>query len=135
MAFIKTDSFDVVRLSRSVAWIGGLQLAPSDSGTIGFSGSELDPEVLLPEGFGPPEGGNTLLAAVRVNAIANSAGPLTNLPLSVGKDGEGVEDFTITLTNTNTGLTTQVFEVYVELISDGNPASGSCVTVNVSCAH
>lgn len=136
MAFFKTDAFDVVRLSSRVVWIGGLQLAPNASGTIGLFDSVNEPEIVLPEGF-DPSGDVPLRASVRVHTVPNSAGPLTNLPLSVGKEGETAEGFLITLTNTNVNLVTQVFEVYVELIGDDpdGGGDGSCVTVNINCGH
>lgn len=128
MAFNNTRSADFVRLSPTVAWIDGLQLIPNDSGTISFADGM--GELLLPEGFLPDETSD-LRGRVKVTTITNSAGPLTNLPLSIGKDGETVEDFLITLTNTNVNLNTQLFEVYVELVGD-RAEDDSDVVVNVN---
>lgn len=133
MAFNNTRSADFVRLSKAIAWIDGLQLIPNDSGTISFTGG--DGELRLPEGF-LPRSDQELRGAVRVTVIPNTAGPLTNLPVSVTKQDDGViEDFLITLTNTNVNLNTQLFEVYVELIGDAdgtNSDSGVVVNVNVN---
>lgn len=133
MAFIKTDAFEMAQLSQTVVWIGGLQLLPNNaSGTIGFAGSAAD--IVLPEGFAPTSDG-PLKGVVRVLTVPNSAGPLTNLPDSVTKTGETVDDFLATLVNTKVDLNTQVFEVYVELIEDAPVAVDKpCVTVNVNCA-
>lgn len=132
MAIIKTDAFEMAQLSQSTVWIGGLQLLPNNAaGTIGFAGSMAD--IVLPEGF-VPSSDAPLRGVVRVLTVPNSAGPLTNLPVSVAKTGSTVEDFLITLTNTKVDLNTQVFEVYVDLIEDAPAADKPCVTVNVNCA-
>jgi hypothetical protein len=134
MAFIKTDTFEMAQLSQTSVWIGGLQLLPNNStGTIAFFGSDVDADIVLPEGFAPTSDG-PMRGVVRVLTVPNSAGPLTNLPDSVTKTGSSVEDFLITLTNTKVDLNTQVFEVYVDLVEDvADDDSGHCVTVNVNC--
>lgn len=132
MAIIKTDAFEMAQLSQSTVWIGGLQLLPNNAtGTIGFAGSAAD--IVLPDGFAPGVSDAPLRGIVRVTAVPNSAGPLTNLPVSVTKTGSTVGDFLITLTNTKVDLNTQVFEVYVDLIEDAPATDKPCVTVNVSC--
>lgn len=130
MAFNNTNGSDFVALSSKVAWIDGLQLTPNGSGTISFFGGE--GELELPEGF-KPNPGSFLHGRVRVHVVPNSAGPLTNLPVSVNKDeGDGTfEGFLITLTNTKVDLNTQLFEVYVELINESSDDDGD-VTINVT---
>jgi len=129
MAFNNTNGSEFIRLSPTVAWIDGLQLIPNDSGTISFAGG--DGELELPEGF-LPESDLPLRGVVRVSVVPNSVGPLTNLPLSVAKEGESVEGFLITLTNTNVNLNTQLFEVYVELVQEAASVGGGDVTINVN---
>lgn len=129
MSFINPTGSEFVLLSPSVAWIRGLQLNSTASGTISFAGGA--GELLLPEGLFPGcSCDSDLRGTVKVTAITNSAGPLTNLPLSVGKAGLSESSFLITLVNTNVSLTTQEFEVYVEIVS-GKRVPAVVVNVNV----
>ncbi len=67
--------------------------------------------------------------------MSGAPGPLTNLPPSIEKTGTTPADFQILVTNTNTSLTTQSLEIYVEAVTKAarnvrvGPIVGPVVTI------
>ncbi|MGC2775548.1 MAG: hypothetical protein WA418_07900 [Bradyrhizobium sp.] len=119
MAFTGTPT--VVQVSDRRVRITGLTLVASAVGTIGLTGATgTPPDVTLPATFHAfvySYGGVTvpLQSSIEVTVNPDEAGLIqTNLPLSQVKSGTTEADFRITLTNTNTGATTQGLEIYVD---------------------
>ena len=118
MAFTGTPV--VEQLNDHLVRITGITLALSASGTIGLTGATgTAPDITLPANFSAgvySYNGSSVSLQTQIicwTPIPASAGPLTNLPCSVGKTGTALTDFRITITNTNTGLATQSLEIYI----------------------
>jgi len=127
------------QISPTALRITGLSLSPNTSGTLGFSdagGIPPAPDVLLPATFPRPTSSVPLRALLKVDISPESAGPLTNLPPSIEKTGEG-EDFRIEVTNTKVDLATQTLEIYLTVLGQDQGTSvlvqnspGTSVTIN-----
>lgn len=141
MSFIGTPVIEMI--NKNLARITGISLASQVSGTIGLpQASGTPPDITLPSSFKAPtlsfEGDPVSLQArivVSLEPVSGAPGPLTNLPPSIEKTGTTPEDFRITVTNTNTSLTTQALEIYVQAVTKagGNvrvgPVIGPIVTI------
>jgi hypothetical protein len=124
MAFIGVPV--ITQVNDRACLITDVQLAASDSGTIGFAGSGADIELPVPflassyTYQGSPVDLSMCLEVI-VYAISDLA--LTNLPLSIQFSGAltGTNPATlrITLINTNTGATTQTLSIRVNNLGGG----------------
>lgn len=125
----------IEQISATELRITGVSLPPTLSGTIGFSQSVNNPNILLPEEFSAPsvefQGEDVSLAAlVKVSIGPDSAGPFTNLQPSVSKTiTTSPEDFLIKITNTNVNLTTQDLEIYIVFMGQTPASSGIVINV------
>jgi len=103
----------------------GISLQASVTGTIGlFQATGVAPDIKLPESFvvdAYTYGGvaQSISAGLQVVVVPATAGPVTNLPVSVVKSGTTQADWRVSIVNTNSGLQTQDMEIWFRFIGGG----------------